>query len=99
MLFKNCAHYSGDCPCMMCDKDCNCDMFLIPRIKLFHRFPPLKKYGIFYHKDIKQILHKNYTKKYFEEILTENGYLAYNNTDYIAICFSQCRDIIPLSDK
>ena len=30
---------------------------------------------------------KNYTEKYFEEILTENGYLAYNNTDYIAICF------------
>lgn len=25
MLFKNCAHYSGDCPCLMCDKDCNCD--------------------------------------------------------------------------
>ena len=57
------------------------------------------KRQIFYHKDIKQILHKNYTEKYFEEILTENGYLAYNNTDYIAICFSQCRDIIPLSDK
>ena len=74
-------------------------MFLISCIKLFHRFPPLKKYEIFYHKDIKQILHKNYTEKYFEEILTENGYLAYNNTDYIAICFSQCRDIIPLSDK
>ena len=41
----------------------------------------------FNHKDIKQILHKNYTEKYFEEILTENGYLAYNNTDYITICF------------
>ena len=25
------------------DKDCTCDMFLIPCIKLFHRFPPLKK--------------------------------------------------------
>ena len=46
-----------------------------------------------------KILSKYYTEKYFEEILTENGYLAYNNTDYIAICFSQCRDIIPLSDK
>lgn len=34
-----------------------------------------------------KILSKYYTKKYFEEILTENGYLEYNNTDYIAICF------------
>ena len=37
---------------------------------------------------IKQILHKNYTKKYFEEILTENNiWHLYNNTDYIAIFF------------
>lgn len=34
-----------------------------------------------------KITRRNILKKYFEEILTENGYLAYNNTDYIAICF------------
>lgn len=41
----------------------------------FIDFTPLKKYEIFYHKDIKQILHKNYTEKYFEEILTENEFI------------------------